>query len=230
MRLSRAAIEEKRSKAWEYHCQGYPDTVIARELGIDRKTVGKYVAEMSALYRKQRQEKGYNDLESLLQTVDQVKADCWSQKARLDRALEDEDERRKLINELRAAEGKGPIANAEVALMEYWPKYHAQLSKEIREAEEVRGKALGIITNRDRTDQDAEAKLAELERLMSTPIEITFVHAPPPDPSWLTADERKALELSKDEYSVVEEPVIEEPVIEEPVIEEPDDTALFTLD
>jgi FMN phosphatase YigB (HAD superfamily) len=193
---------------------------MARELGIHRQTVGKYVAEMSEKYRKQREEKGYHDLEVLLQALDQVEADCWSKKARMDRALEDEDERRKLINEMRAAEGKEPIADADVALMKYWPKYHAQLSKEIREAEEVRGKALGIITNRDRTDQDAEAKLAELERLMSTPITIRLVHAPPPDPSWLTAEERKALELSKDEYSV----------IEEPVIEESDDTALFTLD
>jgi len=204
MAVAKAVVEDNKSRAWEYHCQRYPHTVIARELGITRQTVGKYVAEMSALYRKQREEKGYHDLEVLLQALDQVEADCWSKKARMDRALEDDDERRKLINELRAAEGKGPIANADAGLLEYWPKYHAQLSKEIREAEEVRGKALGIITNRDRTDQDAEAKLAELERLMSTPIEITFVHAPPPDPSWLTADERKALELSKDEYTVVE--------------------------
>jgi len=209
---------------WEYHCQRYPHTLIARELGITRQTVGKYVAEMSEKYRKQREEKGYHDLEVLLQALDQVEADCWSKKARMDRALEDDDERRKLVNELRANEDppKGPIANADAGLLKYWPKYHAQLSKEIREAEEVRGKALGIITNRDRTDQDAEAKLAELERLMSTPIEITFVHAPPPDPSWLTADERKALELSKDEYSVIEEPVIEESI--------EDDAALFTLD
>ena len=204
MRLSRAVIEEKKSKAWEYHCQGYPHTVIAKELGIDRKTVGKYVAEMSALYRKQRQEQGYNDLDMLLMTMDQLKADAWSNKVRMERAMEREQERRKVINELRKANGEGPITDADVALMEYWPKYHAQLNKEIREAEALKGKALGIVTNRDRTDQDDEAKLAELERLMSTPIEITFVHAPPPDPSWLTADERKALELSKDEYTVVE--------------------------
>ena len=64
--------------------------MIARELGIHRHTVGKYVAEMSEKYRKQREEKGYHDLEVLLQALDQVEADCWSKKARLDRALEAE--------------------------------------------------------------------------------------------------------------------------------------------
>jgi len=67
---------------------------------------------MSDLYRKQREEKGYKDLETLLQALDQIEADCWSKKALIDRALENEDKRRKRINELRAAEGRGSIADA----------------------------------------------------------------------------------------------------------------------
>ena len=56
--------------------------MLVRELGLHRETVGKYLTEMAAKYRKQRDEKGYHDLETLLQALDQVESDCWSKKAR----------------------------------------------------------------------------------------------------------------------------------------------------
>ena len=227
-RRSKAEIETDKVKAWEYACQGYPHRVIAQALNLSRQTVGKYVGEMCQRYAGQRQEKGYNDLEALLQSLDLIEADCWTTKVRMDRAIAKEQERRDAINVQRIAKGKPPIPDAEVALLRYWPKYHALLNNEIRKAEEVRGKALGIITNRDRSDDaDSEAKRAELERILNTPIRIHMVQPPPPDPSWLTSEDRKALELSKENYNVDDVEAEPEPEPEEP---EEDDGRFYWLD
>jgi len=232
-RRSKVEIESDKVKAWEYACQGYPHRVIAQEVNLSRQTVGKYVGEMCQRYAGQRQEKGYNDLEALLQSLDLIEADCWTTKARMDRAIAQEQERRDAINLQRIADAKPPIPNADVALMRFWPKYHALLAREIRKAEETRAKALGIITNRDRSgDADSEAKRAELERLLNTPIQIHMVEPPPPDPSWLTEEDRKALELGKSEDSggVVPDPLAEDRMEEVNETESDDDEIIFRLD
>ena len=89
----------------------------------------------------------------------------------------------------------------------------------------MRGKALGFITNRDRSDVDSEAKMAELERIMQTTVRIELVHAPPPKPEWLTSEDRRELaaqlDLRPEEYTM-------EAMPEEP--QEEDDGLVFSLD
>jgi hypothetical protein len=175
----------------------------ARELGLSRTTIGKYVTEMGRQYQQQRQEQADYDLEVLLATMDQSEAAAWSTKAAIERTIEEEQARRNVINQKRAVEGKPPLPRAAWASLRFWPKHFAELFHQIRKAEETRARVLGLISNRDRRDEDVAARRAELERLMNTTVHIVLETAPPPDPDWLSAEDQKALEVGKSEYSGV---------------------------